>query len=71
MLREGCVFDSCYLSQTDPGTFRTSSAEQQALEPELALLVATAQNVTCTTIMEREIFFPISEGNTEKSKFST
>lgn len=60
-------------TEADPGSFRTSSAEQQEIEPELArtvtdaLFATTAQNVTCTTIMERELFFPISESNTEKT----
>lgn len=61
---------------TDPGTSRASSADQQMLEPKLprtvinALVLTTAQNVMCTAIVERELFFPISKGNTEKTKFS-
>lgn len=64
-------------TEADPGTFRTSSAEQQETEPELArtvtdaLFVTTAQNVTHTTIVERGLFFPVSKDNTGKTKFST
>lgn len=62
---------------TDPGTSRASSADQQMLEPKLprtvtnALVLTTAQNVMCITIVERELFFPLSKGSTEKTKFST
>lgn len=58
-------------TETDPGTFRTSSAEHQVLEHELARTVTDAlsfNHSTPLTRMERDFLFTV-RGNTEKFTF--